>query len=103
MGTDGTESSANLLFLSGIYSRVARQLGVHPSYVSRVARGERHSERVSRAIALELDKLRGTDANDEADAELRDSKLKAVRELRQRLARTLQSDGRLRRLNVVVI
>lgn len=44
----------NLAFLAGLYTRVAKQTGVHPSYVSRVARGERRSDRVSRAIADEL-------------------------------------------------
>lgn len=44
----------NFVFFAGLYTRVARQAGVHPSYVSRVARGERRSEQVSRAIADEL-------------------------------------------------
>lgn len=41
----------------GLYARVARKLGVHPSYVSRVARSERESERVAAAIRLELSKI----------------------------------------------
>lgn len=36
---------------------MARKLGVHPSYVSRVARSERESERVAAAIRLELSKI----------------------------------------------
>jgi hypothetical protein len=38
----------------GIYNRVARKLGCDPSYVSRVARGERNSEAVSEALRAEV-------------------------------------------------
>lgn len=38
----------------GIYSRVAIKLGVDPSYVSRVARGERASDKVRAALDSEL-------------------------------------------------
>jgi CheY-like chemotaxis protein len=41
----------------GIYSRVARQLGVDRSYVSRVARGERRSEEIEAALRNELRRL----------------------------------------------
>jgi hypothetical protein len=41
-------------FYRGIYKRVARKLGCDPSYVSRVARGERTSESVSHALQSEL-------------------------------------------------
>jgi hypothetical protein len=41
-------------FYRGIYKRVARKLGCDPSYVSRVARGERTSEQVSHALQAEL-------------------------------------------------
>lgn len=40
--------------LRGLYARVARKLRVDPSYVSRVARGERNSARVEKAIQREL-------------------------------------------------
>ncbi len=43
--------------LCGLYSRVARQLSVDRSYVSRVARGERHSEAVENAISTEFDRI----------------------------------------------
>jgi hypothetical protein len=43
--------------LCGLYSRVARQLSVDRSYVSRVARGERHSEAVENAISSEFDRI----------------------------------------------
>jgi transcriptional regulator with XRE-family HTH domain len=41
----------------GIYSRVARQLGIDPSYVSRVARGERKSEKVEAALLKEIRRI----------------------------------------------
>ncbi len=44
--------------LCGIYSRVARQLGVHRTFVSRVARGERRSEPVENALAEEYERAR---------------------------------------------
>ena len=41
----------------GIYSRVARQLGIDPSYVSRVARGERQSAKVEAALLKEIRRI----------------------------------------------
>ena len=41
----------------GLYARVARRLGVDRSYVSRVARGERQSRRVERALQAELKRI----------------------------------------------
>lgn len=38
----------------GIYNRVAQKVGCDPSYVSRVARGERRSEAVSEALRTEI-------------------------------------------------
>jgi len=43
--------------LCGLYSRIARQLGVDRSYVSRVARGERRSEPIERALSNEFDRI----------------------------------------------
>ena len=40
----------------GLYSRVARRLGVHRTYVSRVARGERRSEEVENALLAEYER-----------------------------------------------
>jgi hypothetical protein len=40
---------------------VARQLQVDRSYVSRVARGERHSEQVERALTTEFDRIMSED------------------------------------------
>ena len=42
----------------GLYARVARHLGVDRSYVSRVARGERRSQRVEEALRAELKRIR---------------------------------------------
>ncbi len=44
--------------LCGIYSRVARKLGVDRSFVSRVAKGERRSEEVERALTSEFKQIR---------------------------------------------
>ena len=38
----------------GIYNRVALKVGCDPSYVSRVARGERNSDAVSDALRAEI-------------------------------------------------
>jgi hypothetical protein len=43
--------------LRGLYGRVARQLGVDPSYVSQVARGERQSALVEDALRRELTEI----------------------------------------------
>ena len=40
----------------GLYTRVAHKLGVDPSYVSRVARGERRSKRIEAALSAEIRK-----------------------------------------------
>lgn len=45
--------------LCGLYSRVARQLQVDRSYVSRVARGERHSPEVEQALNNEFNRIMG--------------------------------------------
>ena len=44
--------------LCGIYTRVARRLGLHRRYVSRVARGERRSEAVEEALLSEYNRAR---------------------------------------------
>ena len=41
----------------GLYARVARQLGVDRSFVSRVARGERRSKEVEEALQKELRRI----------------------------------------------
>jgi hypothetical protein len=55
---NGNGRSPDLLALPslcrGIYSRVAQKLGCDPSYVSRVARGQRTSQSVSEALRAEV-------------------------------------------------
>ena len=62
MDCDNSDSSttafASVALFRGIYNRVALRLGVDPSYVSRVARGERNSEAVCQALAEELKNIR---------------------------------------------
>jgi len=57
--TKGIKDSpfTRLSLYRGIYSRVARQLGIDASYVSRVARGERRSARVETALLREMKKI----------------------------------------------
>jgi len=43
----------------GLYNRVAKQLKVDPSYVSRVARGERFNQEIEAALLEELQRLHG--------------------------------------------
>ncbi len=49
-----TNSIPSVSLFRGIYNRVAKRLGVDPSYVSRVARGERKSAVVEKALAEEV-------------------------------------------------
>ena len=43
--------------IRGLYGRVARQLKVDPSYVSRVARGERQSDTIEASLEKELRRI----------------------------------------------
>jgi len=43
--------------MRGLYRRVADKLGVHPSYVSRVARSERKSPKIEAKLNHEISKL----------------------------------------------
>ena len=49
--------------LIGLYSRVARKLGVDPSYVIQVARGEKQSAQVENALKDELVRIRDQEAD----------------------------------------
>jgi hypothetical protein len=43
--------------IRGLYGRVARRLKVDPSYVSRVARGERQSDAIEASLERELKRI----------------------------------------------
>jgi hypothetical protein len=43
--------------MRGLYNRVAIHLGVDPSYVSRVARGERRSPEIEASLNRQISKL----------------------------------------------
>jgi hypothetical protein len=62
MNGDKVDSNMNSIpavsLFRGIYNRVAKRLGVDPSYVSRVARGERKSAVVEKALAEEVRLIR---------------------------------------------
>ncbi len=59
-----TESGDNILKLirwhrlfDGLFKRVAKKSGVDPSYVSRVARGDRRSDLIMIALRKEIHRL----------------------------------------------
>jgi hypothetical protein len=62
MNGDKVDSNMNSIpavsLFRGIYNRVAKRLEVDPSYVSRVARGERKSAVVEKALAEEVRAIR---------------------------------------------
>jgi len=66
---DSTSAFSALSIFRGLYQRVAAKLGVDPSYVSRVARGERRSAAVSAALQAEMELIR-----EHLNRELRDGK-----------------------------
>ena len=62
MGTNGDNSSMTSVLVRhslyrGIYSRVAQQLGVDRSYVSRVANGQRRSPKIEKALLKEINRI----------------------------------------------
>jgi hypothetical protein len=63
MPRDRSDNNTNPLVLTshfrGLYNRVAVAVDVDPSYVSRVARGERSSEIVEEALKKEIKKILG--------------------------------------------
>jgi hypothetical protein len=54
--TVDTSISTTVSLFRGLYARVAEDLGIDPSYVSRIARGERRSEEVESALKREFTK-----------------------------------------------
>src|ERR1700730_17529735 len=62
MNSEKLDSNTNSIpavsLFRGIFNRVAKRLGVDPSYVSRVARGERKSAVVEKALAEEVRVIR---------------------------------------------
>ncbi len=66
--------------IRGLYGRVARQLKVDPSYVSRVARGERQSDVIEASLERELKRilaLVGTNHNGTGHLRAKRSRAKA--------------------------
>ena len=90
----------NLTLMSGLYTRVARQVGVHPSYVSRVARGERRSESISHAIAAELAQF--LEPNSHHHRTRRQS-AEGANELRRGVIQKLKANPKLSKMSVMVI
>jgi hypothetical protein len=52
-----TQCATAVSLFRGLYGRVARDLGVDVSYVSRIARGERKSRVAERALTREFNKV----------------------------------------------
>jgi DNA-binding transcriptional regulator YdaS (Cro superfamily) len=53
----GKKQESIFSFMCGIQQRVAERLGVHRSFVSRVARGERASNAVEAALEAEMNEV----------------------------------------------
>jgi hypothetical protein len=69
MGRSVTGScSAGVSLFKGFYGRVARDLGVDASYISRVARGERKSKVVEKALIRELKNIVASIKNSSAQS-----------------------------------
>lgn len=49
--------------LCGVYSRIARRLGVDRTYVSRVVKGERRSPEIEDALIQEFDRAQEKSGN----------------------------------------
>jgi transcriptional regulator of acetoin/glycerol metabolism len=92
-------SEKNLAFLSGLYTRVAHQVGVHPSYVSRVARGERRSEKISHAISAELAQF----VQPGSETFTKDHSAENLAQVRRKLIRKLKSNPRLSKMSTMII
>ena len=75
---DNTLAFPVLSIFRGLYQRVAAKLGVDPSYVSRVARGERQSPLVLAALQEEMDVIRQhlNNQNGQQNAQLPNGKSK---------------------------
>jgi hypothetical protein len=96
----------------GLYIRIARRLKIDPSYVSRVARGERQSKAVEDAIRLEIEqinrKLRGSGLGLPSSRVRSQSSGKRLRSLVSRRRRSLcrewlqysKADPNLRRIKL---
>jgi hypothetical protein len=64
--------------IRGLYGRVARQLKVDPSYVSRVARGERQSDAIEASLERELKRIMSLVSRNHNGASRHSAKTRAV-------------------------
>jgi hypothetical protein len=60
--------------IRGLYGRVAKQLKVDPSYVSRVARGERQSDEIETSLERELRRIMSLVSNNHNGTKHRSAK-----------------------------
>jgi transcriptional regulator with XRE-family HTH domain len=92
----------------GLYGRVARKLGVDPSYVSRVARGERQSPEVQTALSQEIEQITkklGSAQTRSPREESRNNRLRFLvargrNSLRQQWLQYTQADPDIRRIKL---
>jgi hypothetical protein len=56
-GTVNSQCSTAVSLLRGLYARVAHDLGVDVSYISRIARGERKSKVAEKALKREFHRV----------------------------------------------
>lgn len=92
----------------GLYVRVARKVGVDPSYVSRVARGERQSPEVEAALNQEIEQISeklGSGVSAKQAGKRRRRRLgslveKRKQSLRQEWLRYTQADPNIRRIKL---
>ena len=55
--TAATKPLSSHTLFRGLYTRIAKRLGLDPSYVSRVARGERRSVKIESTLKAELARI----------------------------------------------
>jgi transcriptional regulator with XRE-family HTH domain len=95
----------------GLYGRVARKLGVDPSYVSRVARGERQSPEVEAALSQEIGQIArklGSAGSAHTKSSLKDRRKMRLKlfveqrrnSLRQQWLQYTQADPNIRRIKL---
>ncbi len=95
---DNPSTNAELIALSpqtlyrGLYVRVAKRLGVDPSYVSRVARRERQSPEVESALSQEIERIGKTLGSPRAKASTKRTRPKSLKFFVGQKQRALEHD-----------
>ena len=77
--------------IRGLYGRVAKQLKVDPSYVSRVARGERQSEEIEFSLERELRRIMSLVSVDHNGTKNRSRRARLPLKKKRKVAKSWQS------------